>query len=228
MTKPIIHVAILGKQETIERLAIRRRIDKLIIVYPYETHEIADELITRFSNHRIPIEPVTVVPNDFSTTLSSILVALNQKEFDECQIEFSITSGHCIMILAACVAAAITKASIICATGTELIDITEVWPSELVNLSHKKREILDYLERLNTPITQKEISQSTGIRPSGVSRHLRDLEQAGYIRRNRVARIKQVQITDLGSAILHHKQLRKRRIWCSHMYHTSEEVHTVG
>ncbi|MFW9833317.1 MAG: MarR family transcriptional regulator [Candidatus Thorarchaeota archaeon] len=228
MTKPIIHVAILGKQETIEHLAIRRRIDELIIVYPYETHEIADELITRFSNHGIPIEPVIIVPTDFNTTLSSILVAINQKEFDECQIEFSITSGHCIMTLAACVAAAITKASVICATGAELIDITEVWPSELVNLSLKKREILDYLERLSTPITQKEISQSTGIRPSGVSRHLRDLEQAGYIRRNRVARIKQVQITDLGSAILHHKQLRKRRIWCSQMYRTSEGIHTVG
>jgi DNA-binding MarR family transcriptional regulator len=228
MTKPKIHVAILGKQETIEHLAIRRSIDELIIVYPYETHEIADELITRFSNHGIPIKPVIVVPNDFSTTLSSILVALNQKEFDECQIEFSITSAHCILTLAACVAAAITKASVICATGTELIDITEVWPSELVNLSLKKREILDYLVRLSTPITQKEISQSTGIRPSGVSRHLRDLEQAGYIRRNRVARKKQVQITDLGSAILHHKQLRKRRIWCSHMYRTSEGIHTVG
>jgi DNA-binding MarR family transcriptional regulator len=228
MTKPKIHVAILGKQETIEHLAIRRSIDELIIVYPYETHEIADELITRFSNHGIPIKPVIVVPNDFSTTLSSILVALNQKEFDECQIEFSITSAHCILTLAACVAAAITKASVICATGTELIDITEVWPSELVNLSLKKREILDYLVRLSTPITQKEISQSTGIRPSGVSRHLRDLEQAGYIRRNRVARKKQVQITDLGSAILHHKQLRKRRIWCSHMYRTSEGVHMVG
>ncbi|MFX1579820.1 MAG: MarR family winged helix-turn-helix transcriptional regulator [Promethearchaeota archaeon] len=228
MTKPKIHVAILGKQETIEHLAIRRSIDELIIVYPYETHEIADELITRFSNHGIPIKPVIVVPNDFSTTLSSILVALNQKEFDECQIEFSITSEHCILTLAACVAAAITKASVICATGTELIDITEVWPSELVNLSLKKHEILDYLERLSTPISQKEISQNTGIRPSGVSRHLRDLEQAGYIRRNRVARKKQVQITDLGSAILHHKQLRKRRIWCSHMYRTSEGVHMVG
>ena len=216
MTKPKIHVAILGKQETIEHLAIRRRIDELIIVYPYETHEIADELITRFSNHGIPVEPVVVMPNDFSTTLSSILDALNQKEFDEYQIEFSITSEHCILTLAACVAAAITKASVICATGTELIDITEVWPSELVNLSLKKREILDYLERLSTPITQKEISKSTGIRSSGVSRHLRDLEQAGYIRRNRVARNKQVHITDLGSAILHHKQLRKRRIWFAH------------
>ena len=103
-----------------------------------------------------------------------------------------------------------------------------MWPSELVNLTHKKHEILEYLDNFSSPVTQKEISQNTGIRPSGVSRHLRDLELAGYIRRKRIARKKQVQITELGSATLHHKQLRRRRIWSSYMNRTSEGIQTVG
>lgn len=228
MTKPIIHVALLGKQKAIEHLAVKRRFDELIIVYSKEKREPADSLIEQFSNYGITVHPVRVVSNDFNNILSSILSALNKRKFDEHRVEFSITSGHCIMTLAVCVAAAIVKASVICATESELPHFSEVWPSELVNLTHKKHEILEYLENLSNPITQKEISRRTGIRPSGVSRHLRDLELAGYIRRIRVARIKQVQITELGSAILHHKQLRKRRIWSSHFYRASEGVQTVG
>lgn len=228
MTKPKIHVALLGKRKTIEHLAIRRSIDEMIIVFSNEKREIAENLIEQFSNLGIVIKPVIVVPTDFNNILASILLALDNRKFDEQQIEFSITSEHCIMTLAACVAAAIVKASVICAMGSETLHLTEVWPSELVNLTHKKREILEYLETYDSPITQKEISRNTGIRQSSISRHLRDLELAGYIERNRVARIKQVQITDLGAAILHHKQLRKRRLWSSYTHHASAGIQTVG
>lgn len=228
MTKSKIHVTLLGNQKTIQHLAVKRRIDRLIMVYPMEKRELADNLVEQFSNLGIPVEPVDVVSSDFNNILSSILAALDYQKFDDHHIEFSITSGHCIMTLAACVAAVVVKASVICATGSELPLLSEVWPSELVNLTHKKHEILEYLDNFSNPVTQKEISRNTGIRPSGVSRHLRDLELAGYIRRNRVARIKQVQITELGSAILHHKQLRRRRIWSSYMNRTSEGIQTVG
>ncbi len=228
MTNPKIHVALLGKQKTIEQLAVRRRTDELIIVYPQEKRELADNLVKQFLNYGINVVPVIVESNNFNNILSSILAALDHQKLDEYHIEFSITSEHCIMTLAACVAAAIVKASVICTTGLELPRISEVWPSELVNLTHKKREILDYLDGFDNPISQKEISRNTGIRPSGVSRHLRNLELAGYIRRDRVSRIKQVKITELGSAILHHKQLRKRRIWSSCTHHASEGIQTVG
>jgi len=228
MTKPKIHVALLGTQEAIEHLAIRRSIDELLIVYSKDKIELALQLIEQFSNLGIVVEPISVVSNDFNNILSSILSALDHRKFDECHIEFSITSEHCIMTLAACVAAAILKASVICATGTELPRISEVWPSELVNLTHKKREILEYLESFHGPIAQKEISKNTGIRESGISRHLRDMELAGYIGRNRIARIKQVRITELGSAILHHKQIRKRRLWSSYTNRASEGIQTVG
>ena len=41
MTKQKIHVALLGKQEFLEQLAIRRSIDELIIVYAEEETELA-------------------------------------------------------------------------------------------------------------------------------------------------------------------------------------------
>ena len=207
---------------------MRRSIDELIIVYSQENLELADYLCERFTNLGINVEPVRVVSTDFNNVLSSILLALDQQRFDDYQIEFSITSGHCILTLAACVAAAITKASIICATGVELPNLSEVWPSELVNLTLKKREILEYLDNYRLPVNQKELSQNTGIGQSGVSRHLRDLEMAGYVRRYRIARIKEVQITELGSAVLHHKQIRKRRLWGSFTHHPREVIQTVG
>jgi DNA-binding MarR family transcriptional regulator len=228
MTIPKIHVTLLGKKSSIEHLAVKRQIDDLIIVYPQEKRELANCLVEQFSNYGISVEAVSVVSNDFSNILSTILATLNQRKFDKYQIEFSITSGHCIMTLAGCVAAAIVRASVICASGIEIPLLSEVWPSELVNLTHKKNVILEYLESVDSPITQKEVSRNTGIRPSGVSRHLRNLELAGYVRRNRVARIKHVQITELGSAMLHHKQLRKRRIWCSLTHYTTEGIQTVG
>ncbi len=228
MTKQKIHVAFLGTQKTLEQLAIKRSIDELIIIYPQEKKALADRSIEYFSSFGIVVESVCVLSDDFYNILSSILSALNHRKFDDHQIEFSIASENRIIILAACVAAAITKASILFASEIEPLQISEVWPSELVNLTLKKREILDYLENSSVPVAQKEIARNTGIRQSGISRHIRDLELAGFVERDRIARIKQVQITELGTVILHHKQMRKRRVWDAFASRTAEGIQTVG
>lgn len=228
MAKPKIHIALLGGETRIEQFAFRRGIDELIVVYPDEKSELANKIIKQFSGFEIEVEPIRITSYDFNNILSSILSSLDNRKFDEYQIEFSITSENSVITLAGCVAAAITGASILCSTGTESIRISEVWPSELVNLTHKKREILAYLDAISHPIIQKEISRNTGIRESGISRHLRDLELAGYVKRYRVARIKHVHITELGSVVLHQKQIRKRRIWDSISNRSSEGIQTVG
>ena len=158
MTKPTIHVALLGRQKAIENIAIRRSIDELVLVHSLENLEIARSLCDNFTNLGVDVNPVRVNANDFNNTLSSILRALNHQKLDDYQIEFSNNSGHCIMTLAACVAAAIVKASVLCTIGTESFQLLKVWPSQLVNLTHKKREILDYLETHGSPVQQKEIS----------------------------------------------------------------------
>ena len=141
MTKQKIHVTFLGNQKSLEQLAIRRSIDELIVVYPQEKSELANWAIEHFSSFGILVTSICVVSDDFHNILSTILSALNHRKFDEYQIEFSITSEHSVIILAACVAAAIVKASILCTTETEPLKISEVWPSELITLTHKKCEI---------------------------------------------------------------------------------------
>ncbi len=132
------------------------------------------------------------------------------------------------MTLAACICAMIIKASILLAKGSEIFNISEVWPSEIVNLTHQKYEILDFLESFDKSVHQKEMARETGIRQSGLSRHLRDLELAGYVTRSRINRHKYVQITKLGCAVLHQKQIRKRRIWSSHVLQIPKRLQTVG
>jgi CRISPR locus-related DNA-binding protein len=228
MAKRKLLVALLDKPIIIERVAIRRRVDELFLVFSDERLEQAESLIDKFSSFGIQAIPIHVISSSFSNILSSILKALDNQSLDDYQIEFSITSGNTVMMLAATIAAVIVKASILCIEENEFIEISEIWPSELVNLTHKKRQILAFLENYNDPVHQKNISKETDICQSGISRHIRDLELAGYISRQRVARNKYIQITELGSTILHNKQIRKRRIWASYLTQAPMGIQTVG
>jgi predicted transcriptional regulator len=228
MTTPKLLVAMLGTPTNVEQTAIRRRVDEILLVFTDEQNEQAEYLMKRFSSLGIPIIPVCVIPSNFSNILSSILRAIDNQILDDYQVEFVVMPGNCMMTIAASVAAAIVNASILCPEINESIDINEIWPSELVNLTFKKREILSFLESYNHPVHQKNISLETGINQSGVSRHTRDLELAGYVVKSRIARKKNVQITELGLAVLHHKQIRKRRVWGSYIAQTSLGLQTVG
>ncbi|MGD9396926.1 MAG: winged helix-turn-helix transcriptional regulator [Candidatus Thorarchaeota archaeon] len=228
MTNPTIHVAFLGMLKNIEHIAVRRRIDELILIYTNNQEDDAESLINKFVNLGITVSPVRVVPNNLTNILSSTLNALDSQKFDQCTIEFSISSENCTMALAACICAMIVKASLLLVRGNEILNISEVWPSEIVNLTHQKCEILSCLESYDKPVHQKEMAADTGIRQSGLSRHLRNLELAGYVTRSRINRHKHVQITDLGCAVLHHKQIRKRRIWSSYAPQMPKRIQTVG
>jgi predicted transcriptional regulator len=228
MTSPKILVALLGTPTNVEQTAIRRRVDEILLVFADEQNEQAEYLLNKFSSLGISIVPVCVVPTNFSNILSSILRALDNQALDNYQVEFVVMPDNCIMTIAASVAAAIVNGSILCPDVNESLHINEIWPSELVNLTFKKREILTYLENYSNPVRQKDISLETGISQSGVSRHTHDLELAGYVVRSRIARKKQVQITELGSTVLHYKQIRKRRVWGSYFAQTSMGLQTAG
>lgn len=228
MTKPKILVALLGEPTRVERIVIRRRIDELFLVFSDEELELAESLIAKFAILGMQIVPIHIESLKFSNILSSILRALDHQTLDYYDVEFSMSSGNPLMILATCVAAAIVNGSVIYTEGDSSIEISEVWPAELVNITYKKRQILNFLESYNDSINQKDISRETGICQSGVSRHIRDLELAGYVTRTRVSRKKVVKISELGSTILHHKQIRKRRIWDSYSIETPAGVQTVG
>lgn len=228
MAKPKIHIAFFGNSRNIEYLAVRRCIDELIIVHTWEQEKDVNQFIDKYSDLGLIVIPVRVVQNDFINILSSSLNALDSHKLDQYDIEVSVTTNDCIMNLAACICAAIVKASIICVQGNELSNISEIWPSELVNLSFQKREILCYLDSCVKPVHQKEVAEETGIQQSGLSRHLRNLELAGYVTRLRISRCKNVSITELGRAVLHHKQIRKRRLWSSYTLPVADNIQIGG
>jgi CRISPR locus-related DNA-binding protein len=218
----------LGTLNTVERIAFRRRIDSLYLIFADDEIDIATSIIEKFSSLGIQVTPIHIYELTFSNTLSEILKALNQKTLNDFDIEFAVSNGKSTLILACCIAAAIVNVSVINTDSSCLDEIPELWPSKLVNLTHKKRQILSFLDNHNDSINQKKISQEIGIGQSCISRHLRDLESAGYVTRIRVARKKTVKISNLGSMILHHKQIRKRRIWDSYTYNKQVSIQTVG
>jgi DNA-binding MarR family transcriptional regulator len=230
MMRPVVHVAVTNESDgcAIEQVAMRRPITEMMIVYPIDHENYVDVLVERFQSLRIPITSIPVVSYDFSNILSSILRSLNDRRLDDYQIEFNVTTSTGLMAVAACMAATLVNATVICSGKSELSEITEVWPSELVNLSHRKREILEYLATKSEPIYQTDITRCTGVQRSGVSRHLRALENAGYVNRTRRARCKFVKITNLGLTVLYQKQLRKRRIWGQITDHLPQISQVVG
>jgi len=228
MTKQKILVALVGEPTAVERIAIRRRIDELFLIFTDENLELASSIVEKFSRLGMHVRLIHIQSMKFSNILSTILRALNRETFDDYDLEFSVSSGNPVMILATCIAAAIVNASILYTEGSNFVDISELWPAKLVNVTYKKRQILNFLEEYSDSINQKDISKETGICQSGISRHIRDLELAGYVTRTRIARKKVVQISELGSVILHQKQIRKRRIWASYSIETPAGLQTAS
>ncbi len=214
-TQPVVHVALLGTNSdvSLESIIVRRSLDELILIHSFEEQETAFELKERFRRVHLNTTTVAVNPNDFYNTLSSILKELDSKQYDDHSIEFSVLSNNNVMTMAACVAAIILKASILSPTEASPTNILEVCPSSMTTLTHTKKRILEYVSSYMESVYQSDISKGTGITKSSVSRHLSDMERAGYVTRLNEGRKKYVRITDLGSVILHHKILRKRRVW---------------
>ncbi|NHI89168.1 MAG: ArsR family transcriptional regulator [Candidatus Thorarchaeota archaeon] len=228
MIKPKIHIAFYGTSKTTEYLAVKRCIDEIIIVHSSDQEDVVNQLIEKYSEFGIMTTPLKIVPDDFTNILATVLDSIDSRKLDHYDIEVSVSTNNCIVILAACMFAAIAKASMVCVQNDTAFNISEIWPSELVNLSSQKREILSYLDHCERPVHQKEVAEETEIRQSGLSRHLRSLELAGYVTRWRMSRCKHVSITNLGRAILHYKRLRKRRVWNSYTQPLTGKIQVVG
>ena len=224
MNKPKVLIALLGEPSAVERILIRRCIDTLVFIFSDEKQKLASSLIEKYSILGIQVIPIHIQSLNFTSVLSSILRVLNQHHLDECSVEFSISSGNPILIMATCVIAVIINSSILYVGENGRVESSEVWPSKLVNISYKKKQILDFLENYDGPINQKDIAGEIGISQSGISRHIYDLELAGYVTRTRVAKKKVIEISDLGSVIIHQKEIRKRRIWAPYMIENSGSV----
>lgn len=230
MIQQVVQVAVLDNQESknAEHISIRRCVDEIVLIYPYTDHEHTLNLKHRYEKAGLCVRSLSIDPNNFDSILSTILKALDDHRIDNHTIEFNISCKNPSMIIAACVAAMILRAPILSVSEDGYSELIEVRPSEISTLTSQKRAILEYLSLQSKPVDQNSISKEVRISRSGISRHIRDLERAGYVIRWRDGQRKKLSITDLGLTILHHKLLRKRRIWGSGKLQSTTEYTLAG
>ncbi|MGD2073104.1 MAG: ArsR family transcriptional regulator [Candidatus Thorarchaeota archaeon] len=230
MIQKIIHVAIFDGEliGSTERITIQRSVDGVILVYPYEKQDSALSIIRWYTKFKMDILPVPVNPRDFQHVLSHILEALDDYCMDNHLIEFNIACQDSILTLAASFAAMIIRAPIYTLTEQEVSQIVEIRPAEITTLTVQKRMILEKLTEQMDTLNQSDIARDMELSRSNISRHINTLEKAGYVKQLRKGREKLVQITNLGTTILRHKLLRKRRIWGSKEFHSAEVCSFVG
>lgn len=230
MMQRVIHAAIIDGElnGTTERITIQRSVDGVILVYPFEKQDNALSIIRWYKKFKIDILPVPVNPSDFQQVFSHILEAVDDYCMDNQLIEFNIACQNPILTLAACFVAMIIRAPIFTLAGGEVPEIVEIRPTEITTLTIQKRKILETLSAQAGSINQSEIATEIELSRSNVSRHINALEKAGYVKQLRDGRKKKVQITSLGTTILRHKLLRKRRIWDSHNFTSTEVCSSLG
>jgi DNA-binding MarR family transcriptional regulator len=230
MTQVTIHVAIFDNQRKgdTERITIQRRVDGVILVYPFEEEKSVFSTLERYKNLGMEILTVPVDPNDFHNILSHILEALDDYCIDSQKIEFSIVCQNPILALAACFASIIVQAPIYSMTDSDLSKIVEINSSKITTLTVQKRRILEIISEHPGSVNQRHITQEIQLSNSNVSRHIKTLAKAGYVKCYREGRQKYIQITTLGSTVLRHKLLRKRRIWGTPNFQPTEVYSSVG
>lgn len=210
-----VHIAMIGGvwKRGIEHSIIRRAVDQIVLVYGSSVAAEAYDFLVHLQNVGVSVVSVTIDESSFSAVLSAVLSTLNSIPCDDCRVEFNVTCASKTMAMVATVAAAILQGTIVYSEEMRSVDITEVWPMELTNLTRKKMEVLHFLAEQAGPVYQRSIAKELDIPQSGISRYVKDLELAGYLSRETISRRKVVCISDLGSAIMHSKRFRKRRIW---------------
>ena len=230
MSKSITQVAIFDGQleRKSERIAIQRRVDEVIFVYPFKDQESAQTIIKWYKKMGIEILAVPIDPNDFQSALSQILEAIDDYCMDDQIIEFNVACHNTILTIAACFAAMIIRAPIFSLTEGGFSDIVEIQSAEITTLTAQKRMILEQLSYQHDLVNQGDVARDMKLSRSNVSRHIKALSKAGYVERKREGRKKYVRITPLGTTILRHKLLRKRRIWDSSKLQSNGVFDFVG
>jgi DNA-binding MarR family transcriptional regulator len=93
-------------------------------------------------------------------------------------------------------------------------DIIKVQPVSVAILTEPKKIILQRLEDCGGAVdSQRELGSRADLKASSISKHLNDLEDAGYIIRIDHGRKTRVEITNLGRIVFNLKTFRQENIW---------------
>ena len=212
-----LHVATLGLYQNIviEYVITRRGADKVALVYTEGNEEDLDAIQTRLESRMIPVISRKVPPWNYHEILSVILEIVAEHE-DYC-VEYNVSCGTRIMTTAAYLAALFTDSSVFFVMNPDkerIGDLIEVQPVSVTLLSEPKRLILCKISESGGSIkSQRVLGKRTDLKASSISKHLKSLEDAGYIRRSHSGRKTQVEITNLGRIVLNLKTFRKGKVW---------------
>ncbi len=213
-----LHIATVGidYKERVEFVVINKGADHVILVCSDESHEIGVNICSMFSSKGIECETIIIDPWDYENilakTLESIVNQLNTGRFSE--IEFNGSCGTRIMTAAVYMAALIIGTPIYlvgrCSEDNEIGEAIMLRPVPVSMLTAPKKRILEKLKEKGGRVSsQAELGSRTDLGADSISKHIRDLEAAKYVKRHQHGRRKSIELTHLGEMVLELKNLRK-------------------
>jgi predicted transcriptional regulator len=212
-----LHIATLGLHQNIlvEYVITRRGADKVAIIYTEDNKEYLKGLEKRLKEKQVPVVSRKVPPWNYHEVLSEILEIV--AEHEQYDIEYNMSCGTRIMTSAGYLAALFTDSPVyfVKDPGAEKKgEIIKVQPISVALLTEPKKIILQRLEECGGSVdTQRELGSRADLKASSISKHLNDLEDAGYIIRKDYGTKTRVEITNLGRIVFNLKAFRKGKVW---------------
>jgi len=217
MVRRILQIATLGfyANERVRHVTTRRKADEVHLIYTEENSAELEKIREMYSKDRIPVSHSCVHPWKYESILADILkIVVAHKEYD---IEYNISCGT-IAMRAACHMAAILTDSPVHFVGEKAGDVVgdleTVQPLSISQLTSPKKRILrSLMENGGSVQSQTELGSRVSLGVSSISKHIKELQKYGYIKKTIENGKHSLEITDLGKIILELKQIRKDRKW---------------
>ncbi len=212
-----LHIATLGlyRNMLVEHVIARRGADKIAIVYTEKNEDDLEVMVKKLKSNKVPVITRKVLPWDYHDVLSTILeIVTNHEDY---AIEYGISCGTRVMTTAAYLAALFTDSPVYFVKNPyadEIEGIIEVQPVSVALLTKPKKRILNGLESQGGSVnSQRDLGSRVELGASSISKHVTDLDAAGYISRSQNGQKRPIEITNLGRIVLNLKTFRKDNVW---------------
>ncbi len=213
-----LHVATLGlhANERVLSSIMKRGADAAAIFYTEKNKSELVELESLFKSHGIPVESIQTDPWSFEKILADILEVVAR--YPDADVEFNGSCGTRVMTAAVYMAAILTKSTVLIVSeekdGGPVGPLLTIEPGQTLQITRPKANILERLIEKGCFVeSQSLLGSRKSLKSGSITKHLQDLERAGYVKRKKNGRKKSVTLTDLGRALYNVKKVRKQRVW---------------
>ncbi len=212
-----MHIATLGLHEKkrIDFVVTRKGADKVVIVCSEDNEADADKICKSFIDRGIKCDYILVDPWKYEEILAKIIecVINHLKDGTYTRVEFNGSGGTRVMTAAAYMAALILGEPIYLvgqSEGNDTEEIITLRPVPIAMLSEPKKRIMESLKEKGGQVSsQKELGSRTDLGADSISKHIRELSLAKYVRTHWHGRRKSVELTHLGEMVLELKRVKE-------------------